>query len=97
MTRRLPSDDEPGTGKPVRNRYAADPGAVLDSHAGRAHGTRALTASRPGAHQGSGDARPPVLRPGCQRAQTLPSRVGHYLQWPDGRRTGLDGQRLGQP
>lgn len=97
MSRKPASEDEPGTGEPVRNRFAADPSAVTDWHAMGPDGVRALTRGRPGARQGSGDARPPVVRPGSQHGDMLPSRVGNYLQWPDGRRTGLDGVVWVQP
>lgn len=40
---------------------------------------------------GSGDAKPPRLRPGSDVASRLPSRVGDTLRWPDGRVTGLRG------
>ena len=42
--------------------------------------------SRPRCHLGSGDERPPVLRPGSGDALKLPSRFGSELRWPDGRR-----------
>lgn len=37
------------------------------------------------ARMGSGDKRPPIKRPGSERAAQLPSRVGNRLYWPDGR------------
>lgn len=36
---------------------------------------------------GTGDRRPPMHRPGSEVAAALPSRVGGWLHWPDGRRT----------
>ncbi len=36
---------------------------------------------------GTGDRLPPKLRPGSADAAALPSRVGRWLQWPDGTRT----------
>lgn len=77
--------DEPCSGQPIRNRFAADPGAALDAWAGKLDGVHALTSSRGYRGMGSGDAKPPVLRPGAERCAELPSRMGNRLHWPDGR------------
>lgn len=45
-----------------------------------AHSRRRLTL-------GTGDQRPPKLRPGSDDAAKLPSRMGKWLVWPDGSRT----------
>lgn len=92
MSRRPASEDEPGTGTPVRDRFKADASAVVDPHVLAGGGMRALLVGR---HMGSGNAdrRPPVQRPGSTAAQHLPSLVGDTLRWPDGRVTGLDGSR----
>jgi hypothetical protein len=50
-------------------------------------GAAVLIASRGGPHTGSGDARPPHIRPGARDAAALPSRMGNTLRWPDGRVT----------
>ena len=45
-----------------------------------------LQPSRPRRGLGTGDARPPVLRPGALDAMQWPSRIGRELVWTDGRR-----------
>ena len=87
--KRSPCDESPGSG--AHNRFAADPLAVLDPHSACGHGREQMTIGRPGACLGSGDKRPPVLRPGCGKFGQLPSRMGATLRWPDGRVTRLDG------
>ena len=86
--KRCPSDDHPGSG--THDRFAADRAAVLDPHTASGTGMQRLTAGRHCVHMGTGDERPPVQRPGAHRADTMPSRVGDTLRWPDGRVTGLD-------
>jgi len=82
--------DAPGTGV-IRDCRAADPLQVLDDHTARGYdGIQALTSSRSCRAMGSGDARPPVMRPGATLANTLPSRTGSVLRWPDGRVTMVD-------
>lgn len=82
--------DAPGTGV-IRDCRAADPLQVLDDHTARgADGIHALTSSRGIRAMGSGDARPPVMRPGATVAASLPSRTGKLLRWPDGRVTMVD-------
>lgn len=44
------------------------------------------TPCRPRRALGTGDARPPVLRPGAEQALALPSRMGGVLCWRDGKR-----------
>lgn len=50
---------------------------------------------------GTGDRRPPKLRPGSEVAAVLPSRWGDRLRWADGTITDLDGRPIhpsaGQP
>lgn len=82
---RQKAHDEPGAGQPLHNRFDADRAAVLDHHSAAGGGTHMLTSSRPGTYLGSGDQRPPVLRPGSSAAGQLPSRMGATLRWPDGR------------
>jgi len=77
--------DEPGSGQPLHNRFAADPHA-LSGHIGH----HALTTGRGLPALGSGDARPPIIRPGASMCSHLPSRTGQHLRWPDGAVTGLD-------
>ena len=85
------SPDEPGSGKPLRNRFEADRHAVAESHALSSHGgASAMTTGRGLPALGSGDARPPVIRPGAHLCGHLPSRTGNHLRWPDGAVTGLD-------
>ena len=84
------SPDEPGSGKPLRNRFLADRMAVADHHAMTGTGTAAMTTGRGLPALGSGDARPPVIRPGAHLCSHLPSRTGNQLRWPDGAVTGLD-------
>lgn len=43
------------------------------------------TPSRPRTSMGTGDRRPPVLRPGSEVALQLPSRMGSELRYPGGR------------
>ena len=82
--------DAPGTGV-IRDCRAADPLQVLDDHTARGTaGIEALTSSRSCRAMGSGDARPPVMRPGAAVAASLPSRTGKLLRWPDGRVTKVD-------
>jgi hypothetical protein len=44
------------------------------------------TPARPRSSLGTGDLRPPVMRPGADVALKLPSRTGGERRWPDGRR-----------
>lgn len=44
------------------------------------------TPSLPRSSLGTGDLRPPVMRPGSEVALQLPSRNGSERRWPDGRR-----------
>jgi len=48
---------------------------------------RLMTQARSTTTLGSGDARPPTLRPGALDCARLPSRIGNRLHWPDGQRT----------
>ncbi len=48
------------------------------------------TPSRPRSSLGTGDMRPPVMRPGADVAARLPSRMGAWRRWPDGRVTPCD-------
>lgn len=80
-------DAEPGDGTPVRNKFAANPSAMLDPHAACGHGHTAMTSGRRASSMGTGDARPPVLRPGSQDAAALPSRTGWNLRLPNGTTT----------
>jgi hypothetical protein len=86
-----PTDDGgPASSAPLRNRFAADPSAVLAPGLAGLLDVRLMTIGRC-TLMGSGDKRPPVLRPGCGHCATLPSRMGQALRWPDGRITHLDG------
>lgn len=86
------TDDGGPAGGPIRNRFAADRTAVLDADLRTSTNAHLLTPSRSSV-MGSGDQRPPVLRPGCMMAASLPSRVGRTLRWPDGRVTPHDAPR----
>ena len=48
--------------------------------------TPPMLQSRPHLRMGSGDSRPPVLRPGSEDAARLPSVRGRWRYWPDGRK-----------
>ena len=77
--------DEPGSGRPLRNKYAADPAAAADHHAlSGCNGPAAMTTGRGLPPLGSSDARPPVIRRGAHLCSHLPSRTGQHLRWPDG-------------
>lgn len=82
--------DEQESGHPVRHRYDADPLGALHPSARETTDVHAMTVSRGTRGMGSGDARPPVMRPGATLANTLPSRTGSVLRWPDGRVTKVD-------
>lgn len=88
-----PADESP-SGVPVRNRFAADPVAMLCEAAAQRTDVRALTAGRQRAWLGSGERRALVLRPGAMACAGLPSRMGDTLRWPDGRITNLYGAPL---
>lgn len=74
-------------GDPVIDRYAANPGAVIEP----GFSVHLLTQSARRPSLGTGDMRAPIDRPGSDRALTFPSRVGERLYWPDGRVTHLNG------
>jgi hypothetical protein len=77
----------PGEGAQAPRRYAADPAAVLHPDAHARISRELLTTGRGGLHLGSGDVRPPVMRPGADTLAKRPSRMGDTLRWPDGRIT----------
>lgn len=85
--------DAPGAGV-IRDCRAAKPDMVLDVHTRSQGGIEALTCGRAHRAMGSGDARPPVHRPGSLLAHQMPSRTGSVLRWPDGRLTDLLGHDL---
>lgn len=91
MSRRPLSEDMPAIGMPLHDRFAAN---IADALEPALQGRVELQAMLTGRTllMGTGDRRPPVLRPGCMRANTLPSRTGRWLRWPDGRVTGLNGE-----
>lgn len=74
-------------GDPVIDRYAANPGAVIEP----GFDVQLLTTSARRTGLGTGDMRKPIDRPGSDRAFTFPSRVGERLYWPDGSVTNLNG------
>ena len=77
----------PGEGAEAPRRFAADRSAVLHADAHGLIRHELLTTSRRGLYLGSGDMRPPVMRPGADTLAQRPSRMGNTLRWPDGRIT----------
>ena len=82
----LPAADAP-TGIPLRHAFRADPSAVAEPGVD----IRLMTGCGRRVALGSGDARPPVERPGAAQAQQHPSRRGDRLYYADGRVTDLHG------
>lgn len=84
------SVDRGGAGSGIRNRFRADPGAVIDP----AHNIDLLVTGRRQAGLGTGDMRKPIDRAGSELAGRFPSRLGNRLYWPDGRVTDVHGVPL---
>jgi hypothetical protein len=100
MSRRRHHDeaDEPEgaeglSGRPVRHSYRADPSAAAPELEPRYLDLLTSSAQRR-MTMGTGDMRPPVMRPGCMSSMQHPSRRGERLYYPDGRVTLLDGTPL---
>lgn len=103
MSRRRHHDeaDEPEgaeglSGRPVRHSYRADPSAAAPELEPRYLDLLTSSAQRRMA-LGTGDMRPPVMRPGSMSSTQHPSRRGERLYYPDGRVTLLDGTPLQMP
>lgn len=78
MSRSLHAD------RPTDGSLLPDLDKVADAHALAGLGRQRMTAGRCLRHMGSGDARPPVMRPGALDAAALPSLIGTRLVWPTG-------------
>lgn len=87
--------EEPASGGPgsaPRSRYKADAAKALHP---TLLGSGAVVSMTGGCHRSRwlspvSVQRPPVLRPGAEDANRLPSRVGRTLRWPDGRVNPID-------
>ena len=81
------------SGRPVRHSYIADPSAAAPELDSRYLDLLTSSAQRR-MTMGTGDMRPPVMRPGCMSSMQHPSRRGERLYYPDGRVTLIDGTPL---
>lgn len=84
--------DDGGPESGVRNRFAPEAAEALTPALRDRVSPHLMSVGRC-MLMGSGDKRPPVLRPGSQTCAALLSRVGRTLRWPDGRVTPADEPR----